>query len=112
MKISKRRQAFENWYVTGWSEENVIVSNRFSTIPAKYAIKDLADEEIQKMFYELELQSIVKEDNVHDVEKVLKTIRRNGKVEYYVKWRAYLDKFNSCTDSCSVNSVTLEILRI
>ena len=52
-----------------------------------YAIKDLADEEIKGKFYELDLQLIVKVDNVHDVENVLKTRRRNGKVVYYVKWK-------------------------
>ena len=70
-----------------------------------YAIKDLADEQIKGSFYEPELQLIVKEDNVYDVEKVLWTRRRNGKVQYYVKWKGYPDKFNSWTDSCSVNSV-------
>ena len=49
---------------------------------------------------------IVKENNVYDVEKVLRTRRRNDKVEYYVKWIGYPDKFNSWTDSCSVNSVS------
>ena len=44
---------------------------------------------------------IVKEVNVYDVEKVLRTRRRNGKVEYYIKWKGYPDKFNSWTDSCS-----------
>ena len=69
------------------------------------AIKDLADEEIKGRFYEPELQLVVNEDNVYDVEKVLKTRRRNGKAEYYVKRKGYPDKFNSWTDSCSVNSV-------
>ena len=77
-----------------------------------YAIKDLADEEIKERFYESELQFIVKEDNVYDVEKVLKTRRRNGKVEYYVKLKGCPNKFNSWTDSCSVNSVNAGILRI
>ena len=71
----------------------------------KYAIKGLTDEEIKGRSYEPELQLIVKEDNVYDVEKVLKTRRRNGKVEYDVKWRGYPDKFNFLTDSCRINSV-------
>ena len=71
-----------------------------------YAIKHLADEQIKRRFYEPELQLIVKEDNVYEVEKVLRTRRRNGKVAYYIKWKGYPDKFNSWTDSCSVNSVS------
>ena len=71
-----------------------------------YAIKDLADDEKKGRFYEPELQLIVKEDSVYDVEKVLKTRRRSGKVEYYVKWRGYPGKFSSWTDSYSVNSVS------
>ena len=105
MRISKRRQVFEKGYVAGWSEEIFIVTDGFSNSPVMYAIKDLADEEIKGRFYEPKLQLIVKEDNVYDVEKVLQTRSRNGKVEYYVKWKGYPDKFNSWTDSCSVNSV-------
>ena len=58
-------------------------------------MKDVAYEEIKGRFYETELQLIIKEDNVYDVEKVLKTRWRNGKIEYYVKWKGYPDKFNS-----------------
>ena len=38
------------------------------TSPVTYAI--VADEEIKRRFYELDLQLIIKEDNVYDVEKV------------------------------------------
>ena len=55
----------------GWSDEIVIISKKFPTI-VTYAIKDVADEEIKDRFYETELQLIIKEDNVYDVEKVLK----------------------------------------
>jgi hypothetical protein len=40
---------------------------------------------------------ITKSDDVYIVEKVLKTRKRNGKLEYFVKWRGYPDKFNSWT---------------
>ena len=78
MRISKKRQTFEKGYVTGWSEEIFIVTDRFLTTPVTYAIKDVADDEIKGRFYEPELQLIVKEDSVYDVEKVLKAIRREG----------------------------------
>jgi hypothetical protein len=35
------------------------------------------------------------DDDVYEVEKVLKTRKCGGKVEYSVKWRGYPDKFNS-----------------
>ena len=85
VRISKRKQAFEKGYLLGWSEEIFIISKKFPTTPVNYAIKDVADEEIKGRFNEPELQLIVKETNVYDVEKVIKTRRRNGKIEYYVK---------------------------
>ena len=81
-----------------------IITNIFPTTPVTYAIQDLAHEEIKGRFYEPELPLIVREDNVYDVEKVLKTRRRNGKVNYYVNWKGCPEKFNFWTDSCSVNS--------
>ena len=75
-------------------EEFGIVTHRFLTTPVTYTMKDLTDEQTKGMFYEHELQLIAKEDNVYDVEKVLRTRRRNGKVEYYVKWKGYPDMFN------------------
>ena len=65
----------------GWAEEIFIISMKFPTTPVTYAIKNMADEEIKGRLYEPELQLIIKEDNVYDVEKVLKTRRRNGKIE-------------------------------
>ena len=94
-RMSKRKQAFVKGYLPGCSEEIFIIGKKCTTTPVTYAIKDVADEEIKGRFYEPELQLIIKEENVYDVEKVLKTRRRNGKIEYYVKWQGYPDKFNS-----------------
>ena len=67
-----------------------IISKKFLTTPVTYAIKDVADEEIKGRPYEPELQLVINDNNVYDVEKVLKTRRRNRKIEYYVKLKATL----------------------
>ena len=107
MKISKRKQVIEKGYLCGWSEEICIISKKFTTTPVTYAIKDVSDKEIKGRFYEPELQLIITEENVYDIEKVLKTRRRYGKIEYYVKWKGYPDKFNSWIDSCSLVSANV-----
>ena len=105
--ISKRTQTFEKGYLPGWSEEIFIISKKFTTTPVTYAVNDVADEEIKGRFCEAALQLIIKENDMHDVEKVLKTRRRNGKIEYYVKWKGYPDKSNSWIDSCSLVSANV-----
>ena len=102
-----QKQAFEKGYLRAWSEEIFIISKKFSTTLVTYAIKGVADEEIKGRFYDPELQLIIKEDNMYNVEKVLKTRRRNGKIEYYVKWKGYPDKFNSWIDSCCLVSANV-----
>ncbi len=65
-------------------------------------------ETIKKAMDELEYSAsvikrgvkVIKADDEHfDVEKILKTRRRAGKVQYYVKWLGYPSKFNSWTDA-------------
>jgi hypothetical protein len=38
---------------------------------------------------------VIKTDDVYEVEKVLKTRKRNGTVEFYVKWKGYPTSFSS-----------------
>ena len=77
-----------------------------------YAIKDLTDEETKERFYEPELQLIVKEDNVSDVEKVLRTKRRNGQLDITSAGKAIrISLILGWTHAASTQR-TLEILRI
>jgi Chromo (CHRromatin Organisation MOdifier) domain len=57
----------------------------------------LSGEDIEGEFYEQEFQKVIKTDDMYEVEKVIKTRKQHGKVEYYVKWKGYTDKFNSWT---------------
>jgi len=78
-----------------WTQEIFIIFDRYPTYPVTYGLKDLGDEEIKGKFYEQEIQLITKQDDVFTVEKILKTRKRNGVLESYIKWKGYPDKFNS-----------------
>jgi hypothetical protein len=98
VRITIYKHIFVKGYIQNWSEEVYTISERHVSNPPTYSIKDLAGEEIKGRFYEQELQSVVKSrEDEYIVEKVLKTRKRNGLLEHYVKWRGYADKFNSWT---------------
>lgn len=99
VRISMHRQPFAKGYEGNWSEEIFVISRRHTTVPVTYGLKDLSGEDIKGKFYEYEIQKVVKSDDVYIVEKILKTRKRAGKIEYFVKWRSYPDKFNSWVDN-------------
>jgi len=99
VRISMQRQPFQKGYMGNWSEEVFAVTLRYPTDPVTYGIRDLAGEDIKGRFYECELQKVIKSDDVYIVEKIIKTRKRAGKIEYFVKWRSYPDKFNSWVDN-------------
>ena len=83
-----------------WSTEIFEIDACSATVPVTYRLKDLAGELIKGKFYEPEIQKVIKRDDEQfDVEKILKTRKRAGKIEYYVKWVGYPNKFNSWIDS-------------
>lgn len=98
VRISESRGTFQKGYLPHWSEEIFTVYERHPTDPPTYSIKDYDGEAIKGRFYAEELQKVSKEDDVFKVEKVLKTRKKSGKTEYYVKWKGYPAKFNSWTD--------------
>ena len=77
-----------------WSEELFKIHSINKSNVITYKIKDLNDEIIKGIFYELELQRSKNTSEVYVIEKI---IRRN-KNKYLVKWRGYSDDFNSWVD--------------
>jgi transposase InsO family protein len=96
VRISGSKRVFTKGYRDKWSEEIFKVVKVFDTRPITYGIADYSGEPIKGKFYAQELQKV--EKDVYRVEKVLKTRKRGGKTEYFVKWLGYSDKFNSWTD--------------
>jgi len=96
VRIVKQRRPFKKGYVGNWSEELFVVDTRLPTSPVTYKLKDLSGDDIKKTFYSDELQIVEKPDDaLFDVERIVRTRKRAGKIEYLVKWRGYSDKFNS-----------------
>lgn len=100
VRLSIAKVVFRKGYMGSWTEEIFRVVDRMKTDPVTYHVADLNGEVIKGRFYEPELQKVEKpKDEFYRVEKILKTRKRGGKVEYFVKWVGYPDSFNSWTDA-------------
>ena len=70
VKISKTKRTFDKGYLPNFSKE--IFSGQIPRQPPVYKLKDYDDEELDGTFYEEELQKVIKEDDVYEVEQILK----------------------------------------
>ena len=95
VRMSKFKNIFAKGYLPNWTVEIFTIFDRYPTYPVTYGLKDLAGEPILGKFYDAEIQLVIKTDDVFIVEKVLRTRKRNGKIESLIKWQGYPDKFNS-----------------
>ena len=98
VRISNAAKTFRKGYLPKWTEEIFEITRRIPKNPPVYKLKDYDGEEIEGSFYEEELQKITKTDDMYRIERVLKRRRKNGKLQYFVKWMGYPDKFSSWVD--------------
>jgi len=105
VRITIQRQPFRKGYVGDWSEEIFEILSRLPTVPVTYELRDLAGETIKGKFYEDEIQKVTKaNDERFDIDRILKTRKRAGKIEYLVSWKGYPSKFNSWVSEISSKS--------
>ena len=98
VRITKARGSFERGYTPNWTRELFRVTHVLDDErPVVYRLEDYGGEMIKGTFYRHELQR-VKEPQSFTIERVIKTRRRKGKKQYYVKWDGYPDSFNSWVD--------------
>ena len=91
VRISKyKRRVFDKGYTPNWTEEVFVVDKVLLTKPVTYEIVDLSGEEIERSFYEKELQKA--KQQTFRIEKVVR--RDNKKKKALVKWKGYSDKCN------------------
>lgn len=104
VRVSKHKLTFEKGYEANWSEELFVITECVRRNPPVYRIKDLMDEPIQGTFYAQELQKVSPRETF-TIEKIFKKRMRRGRLEYFVKYKGYPEKFNqwiSTTDLFSL----------
>lgn len=104
VRVSKQKLTFEKGYETNWTEELFVVTECVARDPPVYRIKDLLDEPIQGTFYPQELQKVKMKDT-YTIEKILKKRTRKRRMEYFVKFKGYPNKFNQWIPSSDLSSL-------
>ena len=105
VRISKMKRRFEKGYLPNFSKEIFTVSQQIPRHPPVYKLKDYDQEELSGTFYNEKLQKVIKEDDVYEVEKVLKTCGKGKNKEVLVKWLGYPAKFNSWIPASEVKDI-------
>ena len=98
VRISKIKGQFEKGYLPNWSREEFFVDDiNDKFLPSMVTLKDHKGNVIEGKFYEKEIQKITrdKDDDVYEVEKIIRQKRQGGEIWYLVKWLGYDNEFNS-----------------
>ena len=105
VRISFVKQPFRRAYQDQYTTEVFKVSGRLlkQGIPM-YKLVDLKSDHIKGLFYTSELQRVDKDENTSlwFIETILKKRKKNKKLQYYVKWEGFDDRFNSWIDAADV----------
>lgn len=94
IRVGLRKGVFHKGFRGGFSDEVFEIKNIFPTNPRTFEIIDGRGEKIEGKFYEQEL-SLSSKDTSFRIEKILKTRKRKGITEYFVKWVGHGPLFNS-----------------
>ena len=105
VRISKIKKRFEKGYKPNFSKEIFTVTKQIPRDPPVYKLKDYDHEELKGTFYDKELQKVLKQDDIYEVEKILKKRGRGRNIQYFVKWAGYPNKFNSWVSASEINKI-------
>jgi len=68
-------------------------------MPATYELRDLVGEAIKGRYYEAEIQKVLKSDDERfDIDRIIKTRKRDEKIQYLVARKGYPSKLDSWVD--------------
>ena len=95
VRISMLTQQFKKGYLPGWTDEVFEITKCLQREPVVYQVADLMGEVLKGTFYTEELQKVrMNDDEFFPIEKILKTRKRRGIKEYYVKYLNWPEKFS------------------
>lgn len=96
VRIARVKNTFEKGATSNYTQERFrvkeVITKNFKPV---YKLEDEEGEVITSIFYPEEVVEVVKSDSPEHIEKVLRTRKKNGVKEYFVKWLGYPSKFNS-----------------
>jgi hypothetical protein len=95
VRLSKTKRTFKKGYLPNWTEELFTIVRCIETSPPVYLVKDDHGEILEGTFYAEELQKVIKTDDVYKIETILKKRKKEGRVQYLIKWHGYPESFNS-----------------
>ena len=103
VRISRTKGGFEKGDTPNWTEEYfTVVSTRPGGKRRVYNLEDSTGEPIKGQFYEQEVQQVQPSDLFY-IEKIIKKRKlRGGRVECFVKWLGWPEKFNLWIDQKEV----------
>ena len=88
VRITKEKHKLSKGYLPNFTEEIFIISKCLDRTPPAYKIHDLSKEAIEGVFYESELVKVLEPDKpAREIEKVIKTEKRNGDIWYFIKFK-------------------------
>jgi hypothetical protein len=106
VRVSTYKKMFDKGYLQNWTNEIFKIATVQKTDPVTYLLRDLTGEEVKGGFYEQELQG-TRVPDLFLVEKVIRKRKaKDGKLEYYVKWKGCDSKHNSWTNDIKSLSST------
>jgi hypothetical protein len=109
VRVSKVKGIFEKGYLPNWSEEVFKIDKVKNNM---YKIKDICDGEVlEGLFYAEELQKI-EDTGEYLVEQVLKTRKRGGIKEAFVKWVGYPSKCNQWIPEKDIKDMVQEAIKL
>lgn len=107
VRIGKYKKTFSKGYEENYTTEIFKVVKVINRKPQPvYEITDMQDRPIKGQFYNFELVRVrVSPQTEYKIDKILKTRKRQGIREHFVKWRGYNDSFNSWVKDSEIKSI-------